>query len=92
MRLTASAVAELSPHDRLATERELAVCPAARPRISQAGPPVSHSNAGAKAAQMRLHHPRPTARTSQKAPEMRRGNLPGFHRGPRNEPNLRGAI
>jgi hypothetical protein len=35
-------------------------------------------------------HGRP--RTSQKAPQMRRGNLPGFHRGPRNEPNLRGAI
>ena len=47
---------------------------------------------GAKAAQMRLHDPRPTARTSQKAPEMRRGNLPGFHRGLRNEPNLRDAI
>jgi hypothetical protein len=73
-------VAELSPHDRLATERELAVCPAARPRISLAGRPARHSNAGSKAAQMRLHDPRPTARTSQKAPEMRRGNLPGFHR------------
>jgi hypothetical protein len=80
MRFNVSGVAELSPHDRLATERELAVCPAARPRISLAGRPTRQSNAGAKAAPMRLHGLRPTARTSQKAPEIRRGNLPGFHR------------
>jgi hypothetical protein len=55
MRLTASGVAELSPHDHLTTERELAVCPA-----RDIWPATRHSNAGAKAAQMRLHGLRPT--------------------------------
>jgi hypothetical protein len=71
--LTASGVVELSP-----TERELAVCPAARSRPTRHAP--------------RLHGYGRPALISQKAPEMRRGNRPGFSPSQKKEPNLRGAI
>jgi hypothetical protein len=47
--LKVSGVAE-RPHDCLATECNLAVCPATRPRISLWPGPTRHSNPGAKAA------------------------------------------